>query len=140
MSDKKKHVIMVVDDNAFVRALVKRWLGDDATVIEIENGMGVMQAYADAIRKPDIVFLDIHMPGRNGKHVMRDLRNAHPEAYVVMISGDSNKVNIFSSMYAGAQAFISKPFTRDTLNRYYRQRCPQSPKEIEAAIPLMAEA
>lgn len=131
MSDKK-NVVMVVDDNAFVRALMKRWLGDDAIVIEIENGMGVMQAYADADQKPDIIFLDIHMPGRNGKHVMRDLRQAYPDAYVVMISGDSNKVNIFSSMYAGAQAFISKPFTRDTLTRYYRRRCPEMP-EKEAA-------
>lgn len=121
MSEVKKNVVMIADDNAFVRFIVKRWLGTDAQVIEVATGNDVVSAYERT--RPDIVFLDIHMPGKNGKDVLRNLMQIDRTAYVVMVSSDSVKSNVLSTAYTGAAAFISKPFTRETLEKYY-VKCP----------------
>ncbi len=100
---------------------MKRWLGDVADVVEIANGRDVMAACK--AQRPDIIFLDIHLPGMSGKDVLKDIRREDPESYVIMLSADSNKDNVIESIKLGAKAFITKPFMRDTLNKYYNM-CP----------------
>lgn len=121
MTNQAKARVMIADDNAFVRFLMKRWLGDFAEVIEIANGKEVMPAYK--AQRCDIVFLDIHLPGMSGKDILKDLRREDPDAYVIMLSADSNKDNVIETAKIGAKAFITKPFMRETLNRYYNL-CP----------------
>lgn len=112
---------MIADDNMFIRFLVKKWLGTEATIVETGSGMEVIEAYLK--HRPDILFLDIHLPGRSGKEILSELMNDEPDAFVVMLSADSNKENVIHSVRVGAKAFITKPFTRETLLKYYNM-CP----------------
>ncbi len=112
---------MVADDNNFVRFLIRRWLGDSAEIVEVEKGLDVVPTYQRI--KPDILFLDIHLPGRSGKDILSDVLRLDPMAFVVMVSADSNRENVMHTVKNGARAFMTKPFTRTTLDRYYRL-CP----------------
>lgn len=119
--DKQVNVVMVADDNMFVRFLVRKWLGDEAEIIEVATGQEVRSEYQK--HNPDILFLDIHLPGRNGKFILKDILRDDPTAHVVMLSADSLKENVVDTVQGGAKAFITKPFTRDTLYRHFL-RCP----------------
>lgn len=98
-----------------------------------------MAAYKN--HKPNIVFLDIHLPGRNGKEILNDIRAFDENAFVIMLSADSNKDNVVDSVRGGARAFITKPFTRETLHKYYLM-CPgvKQPEAGETANPKAEKA
>lgn len=122
MDKQRDHnVVLIADDNVFIRFLVKKWLGAVAEIIEAGHGNEVLDAFKK--HQPDIVFLDIHLPGRNGKDILNDIRAENPDAFVIMLSADSNKDNVVDSVRGGARAFITKPFTRETLHKYYLM-CP----------------
>jgi len=117
MADKPINRVLIADDNTFIRFLVKKWLEAEAQIIEIAHGKDVLDAYKE--HAPNVVFLDIHLPGRNGKDILKDILAYHKEAYVVMLSADSMKENVLFASNNGAKAFITKPFTRETLHRYF---------------------
>lgn len=116
-----KNRVLIADDNKFIRYMVKRWLESDAEIMEVSHGKDVRYAYEKF--RPHVVFLDIHMPGRNGCDALSDLMDADPNAFVIMVSGDSIRKNVMSTLISGARGFITKPFSRATLYRYYNQ-CP----------------
>lgn len=115
------NLVLVADDNDFVRYLIRQWVGDTAEVVEIGHGKDVLEAYDR--HRPDILFLDIHMPGKNGKDILKEIRARDPKAFIIMISADSKRENVVDTMSSGARAFMTKPFTRQTLDRYIAM-CP----------------
>ena len=117
MADKTVNRVLVADDNTFIRFLVKKWLEAEAKVIEVAHGKDVLDAFKEHV--PNVVFLDIHLPGRNGKDILKDILAYNPAAHVIMLSADSMKENVLFAADNGAKAFITKPFTRETLHRYY---------------------
>lgn len=121
ISDKSVNRVLIADDNTFIRFLVKKWLETEAQIFEIAHGKDVLDAVKE--HAPNIVFLDIHLPGRNGKDILKDILAYNKDAFVVMLSADSMKENVLFAADNGAKAFITKPFTRETLNRYFTM-CP----------------
>ncbi len=113
---RTRNIVLIADDNEFVRFLIKKWVGDSVEIIEIGHGLQVFEAYAQ--HKPDIMFLDIHMPGKNGKDILKEVRELDPNSFVIMVSADSKRDNVIDTMKNGAKAFLTKPFTRQTLDRY----------------------
>ena len=87
---------------------------------EVDNGDEVI----DRIRElsPDIVFLDISMPGKNGLDVLQELKSKFPNVFVAMISGHNTFDNIKRSMELGADGFVVKPYTtikiRELIDKY----------------------
>lgn len=114
---REGNVVLIADDNMFIRFLVQKWLGPEADIVEVGNGSDVLATYMRT--KPDLVLLDIHLPGKSGKDLLTEMMQTDPEAFVVMLSADSVKENVVFSIKAGAKAFITKPFTRETLQRYF---------------------
>jgi len=137
VQNRERNVVLIADDNVFIRFLVKKWLGAVADIIEVGHGSEVLTAYKK--HQPDITFLDIHLPGKNGKDILLDIKGIDAEAFVIMLSADSNKDNVVDSVRGGARAFITKPFTRDTLHKYYLM-CPTLMKGAEEAGPPAAES
>jgi two-component system, chemotaxis family, chemotaxis protein CheY len=64
---------------------------------------------------PDLVFLDIDMPRRDGLSALRTLREEFPTLFVCMLSAHSSVDNVRAALAAGASAFLVKPFHRDKL-------------------------
>ncbi len=122
-ADRKENVVLVADDDMYMRMLVKKGLSGLADQAhEVVNGSEVMDAYKRYI--PNILFLDIHMPGRNGQEVLADILAVDPAAYVIMLSSDSSVENVEFTVKKGAKGFLAKPFSKDRLLEYYYKACP----------------
>lgn len=109
-------VVMVVDDDDFARTLVGRAL--DPLAWETMFAVDGASAFAHLRRlRPDVILMDIHLPGPDGVALTQRLKASPHLASipVVMMTGDACKAALLSSMGAGAAAFVVKPFTRDSL-------------------------
>ena len=108
--------ILVVDDEADIRALIKGILNDEGlSVREAANADETLKAI-DA-RKPNLVILDIWLSGStmDGMQILQRLRRDYPNMPVIMISGHGNIDTAVSAIKLGAYDFIEKPFKSDRL-------------------------
>lgn len=118
----EKIKVLVADDVKVMRSLLKSSLStfDVDVVSEVDNGDEVV----DKVREltPDIVFLDISMPGKNGLDVLQELKEKFSDVFVAMISGHNTFDNIKRSMELGADGFVVKPYTtakiREMIDKY----------------------
>lgn len=116
MSEPTGTRILIADDDFFMRGQAKLALQDLGEVIEAECGETALALYKEY--KPTITLLDIHMPKRSGKEVLRDILKFDRNAYVIMFSADAIPENISQAKFAGAKGFIVKPFTKAGLLKY----------------------
>ncbi len=102
--------ILLVDDSAFMRNMIKSILKDgNHDISEASNYDEALKAYQE--KKPDLVFLDIVMPGKSGVETLKDIKQMDKDAHIVMCTsiGGQQKV-IDDSVAAGAADFVVKPF------------------------------
>jgi len=110
---REQNVILVADDDMFMRSLVRKGTEDVGTVHECETGETVVDTYLQVL--PDVVFLDIHMPGKSGIDILEEIQMFDQHAFIVMLSADSGKDNVLETKKLGAKGFVAKPFTKDKL-------------------------
>ena len=103
--------ILVVDDAAFMRMMVKDILtkGGYNVVGEAENGVVAIQKYTEL--KPDLVTLDITMPEMDGIQALKKIKEA--DANVIMCSAMGQQAMVIEAIQNGAKDFIVKPFQAD---------------------------
>jgi CheY-like chemotaxis protein len=109
-------VVMVVEDDEFARTLVDRALDPQAweTVFAADGATALARLRR---HRPDVILMDIHLPGLDGVALTQRLKaSAHlADIPIVMMTGDACKIALLRSMEAGAAAFVVKPFTRESL-------------------------
>ena len=105
--------ILIVDDSGFSRNTVKRALGDGYVFCEAENGALGLQRYDE--EKPDLVILDLTMPGMTGLEVLEKLKEMDASARVIVNSADIQDFNRSRAMELGALHFVNKPVQPDIL-------------------------
>jgi len=99
--------IMIIDDNARFRALVRKIISDPSdTVLELDDGAGVADAYTAF--HPDWVLMDVHMKVVDGMEATRQLMASFPEAKVIFLSNFTNKRLVAKGLGLGAKAYLSK--------------------------------
>ena len=105
--------ILIVDDDPMIRKLITTTLQDVAGYELREAGDGMQALEAAVQEQPEIVFLDYDMPRLNGIETCRRLRNdpATASATIVMLTGDSGDVAERGAQDAGADLFLTKPFS-----------------------------
>ena len=103
--------IMVVDDSRVVRAEMEKMLeGSDMEICEFcRSGEEALEKFEEA--KPDLVTMDIVMPGMDGMETCEKLRQRYPEANVFMVSSMAYDDMIDQAVKLGARGFLFKPFT-----------------------------
>ena len=105
--------ILIVDDDPMIRKLIATTLEDVSgyRLEQASNGVEAIERAVDA--RPEIVFLDIDMPRLNGIETCRRLRSdpATASATIVMLTGDSGDVVERGAQDAGADLFLTKPFS-----------------------------
>ena len=102
--------ILIVDDSQVEIKIIRSYLGDEYEIWEASNGEAAL-AIARG-KKPDLILLDIVMPGMDGYTVCRQLK-ADPETAgipVIFISVITDAKNIVKGFEAGGQDYITKPF------------------------------
>ena len=107
------HTILIVDDDAMIRKLITTTLQDVAGYSLREAGDGVAALEAALEDRPEIVFLDYDMPRLNGIETCRRLRSdpATAGATIVMLTAMSDGRAQDSAVAAGADLFLTKPFS-----------------------------
>jgi DNA-binding response OmpR family regulator len=105
--------ILVVDDSPTIQAVLGKMLGQDGHVV-LKAGDGETAIELARTEQPDLIFLDIVMPGMNGFTVLRTLRReaATRDIPIVMISGNLQATEQFYVQRFGADDFMKKPFGR----------------------------
>jgi len=109
-SNKKVARVLVVDDDTLMREVLKALLRDDGFEVagEARDGQSAL-AFLERTR-PDLVCLDVNMPGMSGIEVLKNVRSRYPAIRVVMITGDSSMSTVREAVGFGAVGYIIKPF------------------------------
>ena len=124
MTRARKHPtkVLIVDDDLEIlnltRSLMRR-RGFD--VIEASDGDEAMRQVLE--NRPDLVILDVMMPGQSGWEVCRSIRETESlkETGVIMLTGVGERMNEMTSPLYGADAHLDKPFEFDALDRLVTQ-------------------
>ena len=108
---------LIVDDSAFARFHLRRLMDsfDNVVASEAANGNEAISEYRRL--KPDIVLMDIVMPGLEGVETVRRICEGDPKARVIMISSVSYRDKVQEALAAGAKYFIPKPVTTEELRK-----------------------
>jgi CheY-like chemotaxis protein len=107
--------VLVVDDEAPLRELIMVTLGDSFQCQEASDGEDALDQLRES--PPDLVFLDVMLPGRSGIEVLREMR-ADPalrDVAVVVVSAWQAPENVAEALESGANGFLAKPFRVEDL-------------------------
>lgn len=115
-----KNILIVDDEPHFCEALRDFLLEKGHNVEVVHDGFGAVESYGR--KRPDIVLLDIEMPGKTGLETLRELKALDPQACVIVITGVLQKELHNLVMAEGAFDFISKPFNFDRLEMALRTK------------------
>ena len=107
--------ILLVDDAAFMRMMIKDILTKNGytEVSEAADGEIAVQMYSEF--KPDLVLMDITMPNKTGIEALKDIKAMDPGATVVMCSAMGQEAMVIEAIKLGAKDFIVKPFKADRI-------------------------
>ncbi len=120
-AERKTPELMIIEDDAFSRRLVESVLQKKFPLTGLGEATDALDTYARVA--PDLLFLDINLPDVTGHELLERIMTIDPDAYVIMLSGNTDKDNIMQAMSKGAKGFVAKPFTKDKLFQYI-ERCP----------------
>ncbi|MFQ6672426.1 MAG: response regulator [Candidatus Tectimicrobiota bacterium] len=108
-----KKILVVDDEPSFCEVLRDLLEGNGYHVVEAHNGKEALKAYRR--ERPDVMLLDVLMPGRSGLRTFRELRALDPEARVIMVSVLHEEALAKQAMDAGAIDYIAKPINLNDL-------------------------
>jgi DNA-binding response OmpR family regulator len=108
--------ILVVDDELQVAGMLRDALVDAGYVVKTavsgREALGLMPVF-----QPDVVLLDVMMPGVTGDEVLAQLRREHPRVPVVMVTANQDEQAARQMLTRGAFDYLPKPFQLDVLER-----------------------
>lgn len=104
---------MIVDDAAFMRAILSQMLREFGydVVAEAASGEEAIQMYSKS--RPDLVTMDITMPDMDGITAMRQIRILDPTAKIIICSAMSHQQAVIDAIASGARDFIAKPLQKE---------------------------
>lgn len=113
--------ILVVDDAAFMRMMVKDTLSKNGytDLYEAADGVQAVDTFNEV--KPDLVIMDITMPNMDGLEALRTIMGANPTAKVVMCSAMGQEAMVIDAIKSGAKDFIVKPFKPERIIKTVEQ-------------------
>lgn len=105
--------VLIVDDSAFMRKLLKDIIeSDDYKIVgEAQDGKEALELYRQL--KPDIVTMDIILPRCSGIDIVKKINKTDKNAKIVMVTALGQQQLVAEAIKAGAKEFITKPFDKD---------------------------
>ncbi|MCI5727185.1 MAG: response regulator [Clostridium sp.] len=105
--------VLIVDDAAFMRMMIKDILEKNGYEIAGEAANGAIAVEMYNKEKPDVVTMDITMPDMDGIEAVKNIRANDPNAKIIMCSAMGQQSMVMDAIKAGAKDFIVKPFQPD---------------------------
>jgi DNA-binding NarL/FixJ family response regulator len=132
--------ILVVDDHFMVRMGLSSSLNvepDMEVIAEAGSGAAAMEAYRK--HRPNLVLMDVRLPGMNGPEAVAAILREFPDACILMLSTHSGEEEIYRSLQAGARGYVLKSAMREELLRAIREVRSGKRYLDPAVAPLLAE-
>lgn len=114
--------ILICDDSILARKQIKDVIATfgEPTILEASDGQTAIDIYK--AEKPDLVFLDIVMPKKDGNIAIEEIMAFNKDAIIVIVSSVGTQSQLKCALEAGATDFIQKPFNKeqivDAINKY----------------------
>jgi len=120
--------VLIADDDKASRVLLRTMLADlepPVSVFEVSGGQAALAAVQ--MYHPDVILLDILMPDMDGISVCADLRRrlATRKVHILMVTARQDERMIRAGLLAGADDYITKPFTKQQLLEHVRRLLPR---------------
>lgn len=122
---RQEKKFLIADDSLIDRKVLGIFLKGHANNVNVESGDEVLSAYLDT--NPDVLFLDLHMPGKSGMEIIDEILEFDLHAFIIVCSADRSMEQILKAVEKGAVGFIAKPPQKDKIFAYIR-RCITIPK------------
>jgi two-component system chemotaxis response regulator CheY len=106
--------ILIADDGEFLRMRTARALAIEGfTVSEADNGVQAVELFQS--EKPDVTFLDLAMPEKDGLTALKEILALKADAKIVMLASLGQETLVLQAIRAGAKDYIVKPFEKDRI-------------------------
>jgi len=129
--------ILIVDDEPIVREVVEQYLKQDGFVVDAAaDGLEAMRRFQAA--RPDLVLLDLMLPGLDGLEVCRQMR-ALSNVPIIMLTAKTDEIDTIIGLSVGADDYIAKPFSpREVVARVKAvlRRAATQPASTDGSDPL----
>ena len=112
-------IILIDDDRTWSEAVVELLRSEGFDVERVENGRRGLELLESSL--PQLVILDVHLPGLSGFGVLRGLRQCRPHVPVLMVSSDDQAGPMAEALTEGASSFLRKPIAPELLLRAIRR-------------------
>lgn len=103
-----KHSLCVIDDDSSIRELFSEALGDQYDLETYEDGQEGMEALEEEL--PDVLILDLRLPGKGGLEIMEEVHERWPDLQVIMVTAHQDVESAVQAMKYGAFDYVVKPF------------------------------
>ena len=110
------HAVLIIEDEASLARNIKLYLEEDGFEARIANDGETGLELFDGLR-PDLVLLDLRLPGMNGLEVLKKLRARDPAAKVIMLTAHGSLQIAVEAIKAGAYEYLPKPVVLSELKR-----------------------
>jgi len=121
---KKIKLLLVDDEENFVNTLAERMKMRDLGSEVAHDGETALEMIKDGV--PDVMVLDLRMPGIDGVEVLRKVKKAHPQVQVIVLTGHGSEQDQEVCMQLGAYEYHKKPVDIDhlvkSIKSAYRQK------------------
>ncbi len=114
--------VLLVDDHALVRKSLANLMAEEEGFQVVGSAGNALEAL-DLAREaqPDIILMDVNMPGCDGLHATRLIKKAIPEINIIMLTVSDDDENLFDAIKAGARGYLLKNIEPDELFDYLRR-------------------
>jgi DNA-binding NarL/FixJ family response regulator len=110
--------VLIADDHAFYREGVRAFLGNSPDIDVVgEAGNGEESIAQTEKLEPDVILMDLKMPGTNGIEATRRIHETHPEIGILVLTMFDDDDSVFAAMRAGARGYLLKDADKDEVVR-----------------------
>ena len=100
--------LLIVDDDKSIRYSLKRMMEKDFSILTAQNGEEALSRFTE--NPPDLVIMDIKMPGQSGIEVLKEMKSVDPKSLIIIMTAYGTTETAIEAMKYGAFDYILKPF------------------------------
>lgn len=135
---KKLRLLLVDDEKEFIQTLADRLKMRDLDAAVAHNGEEALSAVKK--EEPDVIVLDVKMPGIDGIEVLRRVKQAYPNVEVIILTGHGSKKDEDAARSLGAFDYVNKPADLDKLVPLIKNAFTQKMRKLEKMSMAVAFA
>ncbi len=122
---------VIVDDSPVIRLQLRHILSSIGVAVVAETGNGSEAEALYTQHRPDLLTLDVVMPGKNGVDIAVDVLRSHPHARIVMCTALNTYEKILRCKRAGVRHYLLKPFENARAQTIFQFALAASPKDAK---------